>query len=310
MSSTASAPGKAILFGEHAVVYERPAVAVPIFQVQARATVAPAEPRSGILLIAEDLGRTCALADAPPDDPFRTIVADTLAYLEVNGAPDLRISITSTIPIARGMGSGTATSAAVVRALASYFGAELSDQMVSELVFEVEKIHHGTPSGIDNTVVSYGKPIYFVKGLPFEIITVGKGFHLLIADTGVPSPTRIAVSAVREGWKANPEAYGRLFDEIGEIARLARGAIASGDVGEIGRLMNENQRLLRAIDVSSPELERLIDAALAGGATGAKLSGAGRGGNMIALVDPQTAPCVEKAVVEAGARGVFTTEIN
>jgi mevalonate kinase len=304
------APGKVILFGEHAVVYRRPAIAVPVTQVRTQATVEPGEAGTGITLVAPDLDRVYALTEASSDDPLRAIVERTISIMRLNSIPDIVVTVQSTIPIACGMGSGTAVSVSVVRALAEYFARPLPDEIVSELTFEVEKIYHGTPSGIDNTVVTYRKPVYFVKGQPIETISVKEPFHLIIADTGICSPTRIAVGDVFQNWQREPQRYGTLFDQIGWIAQTAREAIEIGDPAKLGRLMNENQRLLREIDVSGPELEVLIESALRAGASGAKLSGAGRGGNMIALSNTDLIPAVEEALRKSGAKAVIVTEVS
>jgi mevalonate kinase len=182
------------------------------------------------------------------------------------------------------------------------------------LTYEVEKIHHGTPSGIDNTVVAYEKPVYFVRQPPqnrIEPFEVKRPLSILVADTGVRSSTKIAVGDVRRHWQADPARFETLFDGCGRIADTARAAIEAGDMAHIGRLMTANQQLLQEMTVSSPELERLVAAALQAGALGAKLSGGGRGGNMIALVDgavEETA--VYEALVAAGAKSVFTTVIE
>ncbi len=308
--TTACASGKIILFGEHAVVYGRPAIAVPVTQVRARATVEDAAEGRGIIIVARDLGRTYPLNQSPPDDPLRRIVVLTLERLGVGLDHDLTITISSTIPIARGLGSGAAVSTAIARALSKHFGQELSPRAVSDLVYEVEKIHHGTPSGIDNTVIAYDAPVYFVKGKTCEVFRVKRPFIVVIGDTGVPSPTKVAVAEVRRAWEREPSRYDRLFDQVGEVVVRARRAIEEGRIEEMGHLMDENQRLLREIGVSSPELEHLIEAAREAGALGAKLSGAGRGGNMIALVTEETKGAVVKALREAGAKGVIVTEVR
>lgn len=308
--SVGTAPGKVILFGEHSVVYGWPAIALPLQDRQATATVEAAQPTEGITLVAADLGRCYPLGEAPSDDPLALIVRCALEALAVRFDPDLTVTIRSTIPIASGLGSGAAVSAAIVRALAVHFGRELTRQQVSELVYRTEVLHHGTPSGIDNTVVAFGQPVYFVKGQPPECLRVGQPLHLLVGDTGIPSPTKVAVADVRRGWKANRRRYERLFQAIGQTAHEARGAIESGDVDALGPLMDRNQAVLREMEVSSPELERLILAAKEAGALGAKLSGAGRGGNMIALVTQALAERVAAALRRAGAKDVIITCIG
>jgi mevalonate kinase len=306
--SSATAPGKVILFGEHAVVYGQPALAVPVHDLQATASVRSAPAGSGIVIQARDLGIQLSLAEAATNALAKTaqLVLDRLEAAE----PDVQITVQSTIPIAGGLGSGAAVSAALARALADYLGQPLEDDTLSALVYEVEKLHHGTPSGIDNTVICHAKPVYFVRDRALEIFHVARPFHLLIADTGVTSPTRIAVGAVREAWTREPDRYNRLFGQIGEIAEAARRAIESGAVERLGPLMTENQARLREMDVSSPELERLIEAAMQAGAGGAKLSGGGRGGNMIALVAPEQAPHTGEALREAGATRVMHTVVR
>lgn len=306
---SASAPGKIILFGEHAVVYGRPAVAVPVTQVSATARIDPTPAGEGLALVATDLDRRVNLAQASPDDPLAVIVRETLAHLG-QSPPDAVLTIRSTIPIAGGLGSGAAVSTAIARALAGFFGQRLSPAETSQLVYEVEKIHHGTPSGIDNTVIAYGQPVYFVREKTLETFSLGGAFPLLIADSGVPSPTREVVGAVREGWSGAPERYEELFDQVGEVVDRAREALEDGQVKAVGALMTRNQALLGEMGVSSPMLDELVAAALEAGALGAKLSGAGRGGNVIALVGPGTSQIVEDALIAAGARYVIPTVVE
>jgi mevalonate kinase len=186
---------------------------------------------------------------------------------------------------------------------------------VSALVFEVEKLYHGTPSGIDNTVVSFAQPVFFVKRDSNPIIRrmqVANPFTLVIGDTGQVSPTHKAVGGLRERWQSAPERYEGYFDEIAVIAEQARVTIETGalPITSLGKLMDENQELLETVGVSSPELEQLIVAAREAGALGAKLSGAGMGGNMIALVSPDSASTVAQALRKAGATGVIVTKVQ
>lgn len=342
------APGKVILFGEHAVVYGRPALAVPVLQVTAEAIIEPGAPGSGLVLWAADLHERVAVRDAPVDQPLAAAARWTLARLGLVD-PDWRVTVRSTIPIASGMGSGAAVSAAIVRALAdaaarsqrteggdqraeirgqrpergnrdalsgiphpiSHIRLPLSPADVSALIYEVEKLHHGTPSGIDNTVVAYGQPVYFVRGQPPQPFAIGRPFTLIIADSGIASLTRIVVSDVRRNWEREPARFEALFDRVAAIVEAARTAIAAGGPERLGPLMDENHALLREMGVSCAMLDALVAAARAAGALGAKLSGGGRGGNMIALVaeaEP-AATRVARALRAAGAVNVIVTRV-
>jgi mevalonate kinase len=306
--TTANAPGKIILIGEHAVVYGRPAIAVPVKQVRACVTVEDASPGAGCTIVASDLGRTVRLAYAAPDDPLAAIARATLEHLSAP-EPDVTVTVSSTIPIASGMGSGAAVSTAIARALATHLNHLLDDRTISSLVFEVERLYHGTPSGIDNTVVTHARPVFFVKDRLTDTFTVKLPLHILIADTGIPSSTKAVVQDVRAGWEANPERYDAMFRSIGQIAIMARAAIESGEHYALGALMDGNQWLLRAMGVSSSEIDQLTQAARRAGAMGAKLSGAGRGGNVIALVSEVTQDAIADAMRRAGAKDVIPTVV-
>lgn len=325
--STASAPGKIILFGEHAVVYGQPALAAPVNQVQATASISPHPPgdhpkvasgpgvrETGTIWIqAKDLRRRYKLSNAGANDPLALAIRLTLEFLHLPIIHNsFTVSITSNIPRASGLGSGAAVCTAIVRALAAHFNTPISNSQVSSIVFETEKLLHGTPSGIDNTVIAYNQPVWFIKGQPPEPFTVAQPFHLLIADTGIASPTKITVGDVRAAWEKEPEKYNQFFKAIGEIAQAAREIIAGvgGHPPLLGNLMSRNHALLRAINVSSEALEKLVEAALHAGALGAKLSGGGRGGNMLALVMPETSAQVEAALKQAGAVRVLQTTVG
>ena len=303
----ASAPGKIILFGEHAVVYGRPALAAPVPQVRAQVDVSESA-RAGIWIDAPNIGLRAELEALPPDQPLAALTRNLLAAIGKDPHPDLQITITSTIPVAAGMGSGAAVSVALIRALASALAWPLSDEQVSAYAYEIEKLHHGNPSGIDNTVVTYARPVFFVKGQPVQILDVGAPFSVVIGDSGVPAPTRESVSDVRRLWESDKGKWEAVFDEIGDLARKAQAAIEQGVWKTLGTLMDQNQALLTQLTVSSPELDRLVSAARNAGALGAKLSGGGRGGNMIALVEEGAGEKVATALAAAGCpRAIIAT---
>ena len=177
------------------------------------------------------------------------------------------------------------------------------------VTYEIEKLHHGTPSGIDNTVITYAQPVYFIKGQPIEIFNVGEPFTIVIADTGISAPTKESVGNVRKLWEADKTKWEPVFDTIGEIARKARASVENGEWQALGQLMNENHALLQMLTVSSRELDGLVEAARHAGALGAKLSGGGRGGNMIALVEPENAETISLSLKQAGAKHTIITQV-
>jgi mevalonate kinase len=308
--AAASVPGKVILFGEHAVVYGQPAIAVPVTEVRAEAYVETGSPGQGTILVTADLGRQMVVREAPDGDPLARIVRLTLQAVHSDPDPDLTVTVTSTIPIARGMGSGAAVSTAIVQALSRHLGQWLPSRAISDLVYQTEVIYHGTPSGIDNTVVAFQKPVYFIKDVGWEVFWVGMPFYLAIADTGIATSTKEVVEDLRRRYQARPAPYDLLFRRAGEIALAARAAIEQGEIEAVGRMMDENQVLLRDMGVSSPELDRLVAAARDGGALGAKLSGSGWGGNMIALITQETRGRVDMMLRLAGAADVIVTEVR
>jgi len=308
--AVADAPCKVILFGEHAVVYGHPAIAVPVSEVRARARVEPGEVGQGVLIKAPDLGRRIALREAAEDEPLARIVRLTLAQIRADPDPDLTITVSSTVPVARGMGSGAAVSTAVARALCKHLNSWLTSRVISDLVFQTEVLYHGTPSGIDNTVIAFEKPIYFVKDEGWEVFWVGAPLLLAIADTGVESSTKKVVADLRQRYESNPGRYAAALDRIGKVATTARVALEQGQAETLGQLMDENHTLLQQLGVSCPELDGLVAAARSGGALGAKMSGAGWGGNMIALISEASRGRVDIMLRLAGATRVIVTEVR
>ncbi len=306
------APGKIILFGEHAVVYHRPAIAVPVTDVQARAVILanPLGQPGSVQIDAPDIGLSASLTELPPDNPLASSVLGVQEMLGLKALPAFKLRITSTIPIAAGLGSGAAISAAIARAVSNFLGQPLSDSQVSEIAYRVDQYYHGTPSGIDNTVIAHNRPVYFVRGQPFQTLRVAQPFTLVIGNSGLSSPTGAVVSDLRARYEADPATYEPILNHIGAIADQARGVIEQGDPFDLGPLLIANHAFLHQLGVSCPELDRLVTAALAAGALGAKLSGGGRGGNMIALVEPELAEDVSAALRAAGAVHTITTVVQ
>ncbi|MCS7055295.1 MAG: mevalonate kinase [Thermoflexales bacterium] len=302
-----SACAKVILCGEHAVVYGRPAIALPLPMLRARARIEPSH--YAFTIFAPDVGAVVSAwrHTRRTRDP---LARAALAALDLIGQkpPRATLIVTSDIPVGANLGSGAAVSVAIGRAIAAYFGYPLSAEEASQLAYEVEEIHHGSPSGIDNTVIAHERPVWFVRGRPPELLdsAIGDTLPLVIADTGITTPTRIPVGDVRAAWEREPERMERCFDAIAALVRSSREALERGDLEGLGRAMDANHALLQQLDVSCPELDALCAAARAAGALGAKMSGGGRGGNMIALArDAAHAVALCAALREAGAKRVI-----
>ncbi len=304
----ASAPGKIILFGEHAVVYGRPALAVPVTQVHADVEVLDSF-RPGVWINAPIIDLHAELASLPSDHPIASVILKLIQLFGISQTPGLEINISSTIPVASGLGSGAAVSVALIRSLSSFFFHSLSDDEINIIAYEIEKLHHGTPSGIDNTVITYNVPVYFIKGQPIETFKTGKPFTIVIGDTGIPALTKESVGDVRRLWLKDTHYFENIFDEIAQISLIARRSIENGQPELLGELMDRNHALLQKLTVSSPELDKLVITAREAGAFGAKLSGGGRGGNMIALTEQAGAESVAGALISAGAKRTIITKV-
>ncbi|MEN8098148.1 MAG: mevalonate kinase [Chloroflexota bacterium] len=300
----ATAPGKLILFGEHAVVYGRPGIAVPVLDVTAHARFIPGP---DLVVHALDLGEVIKIKDEP-EHPLSIAVKSTSRYLKKD-TPSGQIEIQSSIPLSSGLGSGTAVNVAVIKAMAMAMGEIIAPEHVSEIAYEIEKIHHGTPSGIDNTVIAYQSPIFFTSG-ECEVLSIASSFILVIAVSGIRIPTSKTVLDVRHNWRRDTTKYESLFDEIGHLSFVARRCMLDGDLIELGRLMLQNHHLLQEIGVSSSTLDRFVNVAVEHGAYGAKLTGAGRGGCVVALCQPSSIKALEQDFLEEGAERVIVSEIN
>ncbi len=308
---SASAPGKIILCGEHSVVYGFPAIAIPVFEVQSRTVVLakPSAKTGEVRLIAPAIGMETSLLNLEPSDPVQRTIDLVLQELGVDHLPACEIRISSSIPLGSGLGSSTSVSVSMLRALSEFLGHPFSDTQVNQLAYEIEKIHHGNPSGIDNSVITFQKPVFFQRDHPIHLLEVNAPLHLLIADSGVAASTADAVNGVRQRWQDDPRGYNHKFAAIGDLVFNCKRLMELGEIAGLGNLLNQNHMLLQEIQISSPVLDNLVSAALNAGADGAKLSGGGIGGNIIALVNEAKAESVTNALTRAGAVRVLHTEL-
>ncbi len=295
-TQSAVAAGKVILLGEHAVVYGKHALAVPIPGAVSAAIDAVEGP---ISLSIPDWGLSKTI-DPAGADGVDALVMTIVNALDAKGS-GYDIIVRSLLPRGMGLGSSAAISVAVVRAFDQVLGLGLDDNRVNEIAFECEKHAHGTPSGVDNTLATFARPMLFRNPGSLqvsEIEPVAK-VPLLVAWGAESGDTFEQVSGVRARRGHEPQAFDALFDEIDRLGVQGAEAYRDGNLDRLGRLMNVCQGLLNAIGVSTPELERMVDIARRNGACGAKLTGAGGGGSIVALC-PGRLEEVREALLAAG----------
>jgi mevalonate kinase len=309
MGVIASAPAKVILFGEHFVVYGEPAI---VLAIDKRA-YAKAELREDKRLYLRSLNLNVAgffdngsfkveegnLKEAKTKlEPLKCAVEKVLEiYGEKVG---LSIEVNSTVPVAAGLGSSAAVAAAVAAAVGALLNVKMSKEDVFRIAYEAEKIMHGTPSGVDPAISTFGGAMLFQIDTGFKPLDVKADFPLVIGNTGVERSTKTQVSKVRSLRDKYPQIVELMMRTAREIVLRAVEALREGDLETLGELMNINHALLYGLEVSDESLEWLINAARKAGALGAKLTGAGGGGCMIALANKDKVENVLDAVQRAG----------
>ncbi len=308
-----SAPAKIILAGEHAVVYGQPAIALPVPRFRAEARVYELDEGPTRIRASFPAGEARAeldleLGGAEDEEALGAAVRAALRYAGRTERTPWRIELESSVPTGRGLGSSAAVSVAVVRAIGGAAEQDWDDETVADLAMAGERQAHGRPSGIDPTVVAFGRPIRFQagRGQPLE---VGRPLRFLVADSGRPAATAEMVDRVARQREERPGVYADWMKRIAELVDDAVTAIARGNPSRLGRLMDRNHLLLQGMRVSGPELDGLVAAARGAGALGAKLSGSGGGGAVICLVDADREAEVQAALIGAGARDCFGIEL-
>ena len=294
--------GKVVILGEHAVVYGRHAIAAPI-PMTIKALVEDTD--EGIHLIIPRWGVEYQLSPHAQDRrSFERPAGVMLDKLGLSGR-GMRIEVFPEVPRSMGLGGSAAMAVAIVRALDKHFKLGLSDAEVNALAFESEKVAHGSPSGIDNTLACYGRPIVFRPGEPplVEPLNITTPIPAVIGITGYEGLTAKTVGRVREAWLKDQKLYERIFDQIDALTLRGVQAIQDNDLKLLGELMNICHGMLNALQVSTPELEKLVDISRENGALGAKLTGGGGGGSIIAICEADTAPVVN-AIRAAGFQAV------
>ncbi|MEZ4432809.1 MAG: mevalonate kinase [bacterium] len=303
-----AAPGKVILFGEHAAVHGRPAVAAAID----RGLGATAEhDADGPIVRIPSWGRDGLVVRLHDDKrEFDAIARAFATAIEIAGFDHkARIGVTleGELPLGVGLGSSAAFAVATIRALVDMRGERLDDAAMLAAADRIERVFHGTPSGLDHTTVTLGGCLRFRRGAsqPFVPIALGAPVPIVVAWTAREGGTRDAVARLRDRYARHHRFYDRLFDAMAEVAEAGVDALEAGDHETLGALFDLNHGYLNAAGVSHPANEEMVDTARKAGALGAKLTGAGCGGAIIAVA-PDAKPVVE-ALTAAGYDAFATT---
>lgn len=271
------ASGKIILIGEHAVVYGQGAIALPFSSVSIDTKVVKIE--SGIYLDSQFYKGS--LDEAPEIlKGIKHLIGETLKYLAKEDVA-LSLIVTSSLPAQRGLGSSAAVSVSIVKALFDYFSVELNNNLLRELVFHAEKIHHSNPSGLDVFVISEERALYFKKDKQMDFIDLDLDAYLVVADTGTQGQTRAAVDSIK--MRYNNDSVKEAIHDLGLLTDQALLAIYSKDLKGLGKIMSQAQEHLKFLGVSNDRLDKFVQKALAAGSLGSKLTGSGMGGCMISL---------------------------
>ena len=279
--------GKTILFGEHFVVYGLPSI-VSALGVYTTADVKVVK------------GNGWTVNDQRPATPgykeqkyieAMQSIANIINHLKVDIENQrIEISFAGDLITASGVGASAAQCTSVARALSETFNLNLDDEKINEAAYEGEKAYHGTPSGIDNTASTFGGLIWFVRNLgagknTMDLLQSPRKMLIVIANSGITASTTEVVADVRRLKKESPKKFEIIFTKYEKLAAEAKRALLEGDITTIGNLMNQNHKLLQDITVSGEINDKLVEIALKNGSIGAKMTGTGRGGLVIALAE-------------------------
>ncbi|MCX6802360.1 MAG: mevalonate kinase [Candidatus Diapherotrites archaeon] len=301
--------GKTIVFGEHFVVYGLPAIASAI---TSSTTAEVKRSKDGKYKLIDNRPETPGYKKQKQSQQEESIKL-IFKFLGIDPAKTpVEITLGGDLVAASGVGASAASCAAIARALNEEFSLGLDDEKINEAAFEGEKGYHGTPSGIDNTAAVYGGLIKFTKGqkgTQMEKIKI-EPIEIVLGNTGLTSDTTAVVGDVKKEKEKNQGEFEKIFKEYLRISEQALSAFRENDIGKIGKLMNENHKLLQKIGVSCKELEELVEIARENGAIGAKLTGTGRGGLMIALTPEKTLQEKVAKAIEKTGKTAFRTRIG
>jgi len=298
--------GKVILFNEHFVVYGVPAI---VSAIGDRTVAKVTRIDSGFELV-DDRPATPGYKEDKAQHQ-----ADSFKYMfEAMGLDmeGIRLELGGNLYAASGVGASAASCAAIARALSNEFNLNLSDEDINKVAWEGERGYHGNPSGIDNTAATYGGLLLFKRGDEniIDRMNLPQPVRIVMGNTGVVANTKAAVAGVKERKEQDPGKYEELFKQAGELAVRAKEALEKGDWPKVGELMVENHALLQEIQVSNDDLDMLVETARKEGAIGAKMTGGGLGGYMVALTPDEAVQKRVADAIEAKGFSVLRTTIG
>ena len=304
--------GKTIIFGEHFVVYGLPAIASALGSYTS-AEVKVVDGKE--FEVIDERPATPGYKEKKYDEAMQSI-KNVIDFMNIDtSCQKLEITFSGDLFAASGVGASAAQATALARALNDNFTLMWDDENINEAAYEGERAYHGTPSGIDNTASTYGGLIWFVKNLKggknvMEMLQSGKKMPLVIGNTGITASTVEVVADVRKLKEANPVRFEKIFNDYHSLAIDAKVALLEGDYIGIGKLMNQNHKLLQDITVSGEVNDKLVDIALKHGALGAKMTGTGRGGLVIALAENEEVQNIIANAIEAEGYDAWKTMIG
>ncbi|MDO0939437.1 mevalonate kinase [Streptomyces sp. DG2A-72] len=296
------AHAKAVLLGEHAVVYGSAALALPVPQLTATASAgwsSNAFDTQGELSFTMT-GSASRAVVTQASDGLRRLAAAFTARMGVPGRPHLDVILDGAIPPGRGLGSSAANSRAIVLALADLFGRDMTQSAAFDLVQTAENVTHGRASGVDAMTVGASAPLRFQAGRAREL-SIGCDGLFIIADSGTAGSTKEAVELLRAGFERRAGAQERFVRRAAQLVCEAEQALAAGEAAELGLRLTGYHELLRAAGLSTGRIDAMVQAALTAGSLGAKITGGGLGGCVLALTQPERARQVARQLHEAGA---------